>query len=157
LRSSAVPWEGGFAFFRRFEDRAIDESDLLDRASALAEGIVQIGVDRGFAKPPVAVGFSNGAIMAAALVMLYPGLLSGAVLFRPLSPLAADPDARIPKTPVLIIDGSDDQRRSAGDGTRLAQCLARMGANVTHHLLPTGHWLVADDLDLAHQWLMSLL
>jgi phospholipase/carboxylesterase len=153
----AAPWEGGFAFFRRFEDRSIDERDLLDRAGALAEYISQIGADRGFAKPPVAVGFSNGAIMAAALVMLYPGLLSGAVLFRPLSPLAADPDARIPENPVLIIDGSDDARRSPGDGARLAQRMARLGAEVTHHLLPTGHSLIADDLRLAREWLASPL
>jgi phospholipase/carboxylesterase len=152
-----VPWEGGFAFFRRFGDRAIDERDLLARASALAEDIVQIGAGRGVAKSPVAIGFSNGAIMAAALVMLYPGLLSGAILFRPLAPLAADPDARIPETPVLIIDGRDDERRSPGDGARLAQRMARMGANVTQHELPTGHPLVADDLRLAREWLAPRL
>ncbi|MBV8921518.1 alpha/beta hydrolase [Bradyrhizobium sp.] len=87
----AVPWESGFAFFRRFEDRAIDERDLLTQAGSLAKSIAQIGIARGFARPPVAVGFSNGAIMAAALIMLEARLLSGAVLFRPLSPFAADP------------------------------------------------------------------
>jgi phospholipase/carboxylesterase len=101
----------------------------------------------------MAIGFSNGAIMAAALVMLYPRLLSGAALFKPLSPFAADPDTRIPGTPVLIIDGSDDARRSPGDGARLAQRMARLGAKVTHHLLPTGHSLIADDLRLTREWL----
>ena len=152
----AVPWEGGFVFFRRFEDRSIDERDLLDRAGALAEYVAQIGLDRGFPGPPIAVGFSNGAIMAAALVMLYPRLLSGATLFRPLSPFAVDPDARIPGTPLLIIDGSDDARRAPGDGARLAQRMARQGAEVTHHLLPTGHSLIADDLRLAREWLARL-
>jgi phospholipase/carboxylesterase len=153
----AAPWEGGFAFFRRFEDRSIDERDLLAQASSLAESVVQIGVARGFAKPPIAVGFSNGAIMAAALVMLFPRLLAGAVLFRPLSPFATDPDTRIRETPVLIIDGRDDERRSPGDGARLAQRIARMGADVTHHLLPTGHSIGADDLRLAREWLTRLL
>jgi phospholipase/carboxylesterase len=152
----AVPWEGGFAFFRRFDDRSIDERDLLDRAGALAEYVAQIGAGRGFPKPSIAVGFSNGAIMAAALVMLHPGLLSGAVLFRPLSPFATDPETRIPGTPVLIIDGRDDTRRSPGDGAYLAQRLARMGANVMHHELPTGHSLTEDDLRLAREWLVSL-
>ncbi|MBV9986005.1 esterase, partial [Bradyrhizobium sp.] len=133
----AVPWESGFAFFRRFEDRAIDERDLLSQAGSLAKSIAQIGIARGFARPPVAVGFSNGAIMAAALIMLEARLLSGAVLFRPLSPFAADPGTQIPATPVLIIDGRDDERRSPGDGARLAQRMARMGADVAHHLLPT--------------------
>jgi phospholipase/carboxylesterase len=152
----AVPWEGGFAFFRRFEDRSIDERDVLAQAGLLADSVAQIGSAQGFARPPVAVGFSNGAIMAAALIMLHPGLLTGAVLFRPLSPLATDPDTRLPQTPVLIIDGSDDPRRSPGDGARLARRLARMGANVTHHLLRTGHSLVADDLSLASEWLEQL-
>jgi phospholipase/carboxylesterase len=153
----AVPCEGGFAFFRRFEDRSIDERDLLAQASCLAESVARIGVARGFAKPPIAVGFSNGAIMAAALVMLHPGLLSGAVLFRPLSPFVTDPDTRIRETPVLIIDGRDDERRSPGDGARLAQRMARMGADVTHHLLPTGHSIGADDPRLAREWLARLL
>jgi phospholipase/carboxylesterase len=83
--------------------------------------------------------------------------LSGAVLFRPLSPFAADPDTRIPGTPVLIIDGRDDERRSPGDGARLAQRMAHMGADVTHHLLPTGHSIGADDLRLAREWLARLL
>lgn len=152
----AVPWEGGFAFFRRFEDRSIDERDVAMQAGPLAASIAQIGVERGFAKPPVAIGFSNGAIMAAALVMLYPRLLSGALLFRPLSPFAADPDERIPGTPVLIIDGRDDARRLPGDGARLAQRMARMGASVTHHELPTGHSLAEHDLRLAREWLARL-
>jgi predicted esterase len=82
--------------------------------------------------------------------------LRGAVLFRPLSPLAADSDSRVPRTPVLIIDGSDDERRSPGDGARLAKRLAGIGADVTHHVLPTGHSLIADDLRLAREWLAQL-
>jgi len=151
-----VPWEGGFAFFRRFEDRSIDERDLLTQAGLLKESVAQIGAERGFAKPPVAVGFSNGAIMAAALVVLHPGLLSGAVLFRPLSPFVADPDVRVPQTPVLIIDGRDDERRSPGDGARLAQRLTGMGAEVTHHVLQAGHSLIPDDHRLARDWLAGL-
>lgn len=152
----AVPWESGFAFFRRFEDRSIDEYDLRDRAGVLADDIAQIGAGYGFARPPIALGFSNGAIMTAALVMLYRGLLSGAVLFRPLSALAADSVSRVPRTPVLMIDGSDDERRSPGDGARLAQRLAGIGADVSHHVLPTGHSLIADDLRLAREWLAQL-
>jgi phospholipase/carboxylesterase len=152
----AVPWDGGYALFRRFEDRSIDERDLVMQAGLLADSIGQIGVEHGFAQPPVAVGFSNGAIMAAALIMLYPRLLSGAVLFRSLSPFAADPDTQVPGTPVLIVDGRDDERRASGDGARLAQRLTRMGADVTHQVLPTGHSVIADDLHLAREWLARL-
>jgi len=59
----ARPWERGFAFFRRFEDRSIDEGDLVARAAQLADEVAQIGMDFHFPRPPIAVGFSNGAIM----------------------------------------------------------------------------------------------
>ncbi|MGY8681669.1 esterase [Bradyrhizobium sp. UFLA05-153] len=153
----ALPWEGGFAFFRRFEDRSIDERDLIARAERLADEVDQFGMDYRFPKPPIAVGFSNGAIMAAALVMLYPRCLSGAVLLRPLSPFAVDPAMRVPGTPAIIVDGHYDERRSPGDGARLARSLGRMGAEVTHHLLPTGHSIIEDDIRLAREWLRPLL
>jgi phospholipase/carboxylesterase len=153
----AVPWEGGYAFFRRFEDRSIDEPDLLARAEQLADEIVHIGMDYHFSKPPIAIGFSNGAIMAAALVMLHPRYLSGAVLLRPLSPLAIDPNKRVPGTPVLIIDGHYDERRMPGDGARLAQRLVGMGAEVTHHVLSTGHSITEADMRLAREWLRPRL
>ncbi|WP_298870796.1 esterase [uncultured Bradyrhizobium sp.] len=153
----SMPWEGGFAFFRRFEDRSIDERDLVARAGRLADDVAHIGVDYRFPKPPIAVGFSNGAIIAAALLMLYPQCVSAAVLLRPLSPFATDPGTRLPRTPVLIIDGHHDERRSPGDGARLANRLAHMGAEMTHHQLPTGHSITEDDIRLGREWLRPLL
>uniref|UniRef100_UPI0029160E46 alpha/beta hydrolase n=1 Tax=Bradyrhizobium sp. SZCCHNRI3037 TaxID=3057290 RepID=UPI0029160E46 len=151
----AVPWEGGYAFFRRLEDRSVDERDLLHRADRLAEDIADIERHYHLPKPPIAIGFSNGAIMAAALVMLYPRCLSGAILLRPLSPLADDPKKPVPGIPVLVIDGHHDERRMPGDGARLAQRMERMGAVVTHHVLSTGHPVIEDDVRLARQWLRS--
>lgn len=152
----AVPWENGYAFFRRFEDRSIDEGNLLAQSGVLADDILQLRKEHDLSRAPVAVGFSNGAIMAAALVIRYPGLLSGAVLFRPLSPFERHDHAMIPGKPVLITEGSDDERRSPGDGARLASRLARHGAIVTHHLVSAGHSLGDQDLRLAREWLAAL-
>ena len=63
-----------------------------------------------------------------------PSLLAGAILVRSLSPFANDLPNRLDGTPVLIIDGEKDSRRSPGDGLRLAERLIRAGATVTHHL-----------------------
>jgi hypothetical protein len=65
-----------------------------------------------------------------------PGLLAGAILFRPLAPFTHDLPSHLDGTPVLIIDGAKDSRRSPGDGLRLAEWLTRAGATVTHHPLP---------------------
>jgi len=109
----------------------------------------------GFDGRPIAIGFSNGAIMAAALLLTDPGLLAAAVLFRPLSPFTYDLPHRPDGTPVLIIDGDNDSRRSPGDGLRLAERLVRAGALVTHHALPVGHAITSEDRRIAREWLRA--
>ncbi|MBR0856024.1 alpha/beta hydrolase [Bradyrhizobium liaoningense] len=149
-----VEIEGGFAFFHRHPNRTVDEADITERASILANFLESYGSHHGFAAP-IAVGFSNGAIMAAALLLTRPGLLSGAILFRPLPPLSKDLPARMHATPVLIIDGHNDTRRSRGDGLRLAERLTRAGAAVTHHVLPAGHAITSGDRQIAREWLVK--
>jgi phospholipase/carboxylesterase len=148
-----VAIDGGFAFFHRFPDRTIDEADITARIPALADFIETASTRYSFARAPVAIGFSNGAIMAAALLLTRPSLLAGAILFRPLSPFVGDLPPRLDGTPVLIIDGEKDSRRSPGDGARLAERLIRAGATVTHHVLPVGHSITALDREIARQWL----
>jgi len=151
-----VAIEEGHAFFQRFPDRRVDEADIGARAPVLAEFIEASLAHYNFARRPVAIGFSNGAIMAAALLLAHPGLLAGAILFRPLSPFAQDLPHRLDSTPVLIIDGEKDNRRSPGDGLRLAERLVRAGALVTHHVLPVGHSITAEDKRVASEWLRAM-
>jgi phospholipase/carboxylesterase len=151
-----VPFDNGTAFFRRFEDRTIDEADLRERAAVLADFIEAAAARYRFAREPIALGFSNGAIMAAALLLMRPGLLSAAVLLRPLSPFADNPPTRLPRTPVLIIDGDKDRRRSPGDGRVLANRLTLLGARVSHHVLPIGHALTPQDTGTILNWQVHL-
>jgi phospholipase/carboxylesterase len=81
-----IPFDDGFAFFHRFPDRSIDEADIASRAVILADFVEAARTQYGLARASCAIGFSNGAIMAAALLLKRPGLLAGAILFRPLSP-----------------------------------------------------------------------
>jgi phospholipase/carboxylesterase len=149
----AIPWDDGYAFFRRHEDRSVDEDNLLAQASILADFIVGVSARHGHSDPPILVGFSNGAIMAAALVLLYPELTAGAALLRPLPPFAEPVPSQLPDTPILIIDGSHDERRKADDGRRLAEHLIRAGADVAHHQLGTGHAPTDADHRLIRKWL----
>ena len=151
-----VAVDGGYAFFHRFPDRTIDEADIAARTPVLADVIQATLTSRGLTRAPVAVGFSNGAIMAAALLLMRPGLLAAAILFRPLSPFAHDPAACLDGTPVLIIDCENDSRRSPGDGLRLAERLIRAGATVTHHVLPAGHAITSRDREIAKEWLATM-
>jgi phospholipase/carboxylesterase len=146
-------FDDGFAFFHRRPDRSIDETDLLERIPILAAFVAAERGRQNLAKPPIAIGFSNGAIMAAALLLIRPDLLAGAILFRPLSPFIHDPPVRLDGIPVLIIDGEKDSRRSPGDGAKVAERMRRVGAAVTHHVLPVGHAITDSDKQIARDWL----
>jgi phospholipase/carboxylesterase len=137
----------------RFEDRTIDEADITARVSVLRNFIEAASARYSFARAPIAIGFSNGAIMAAALLLTRPGLLAGAILFRPLSPFQDDLPTRLDGAPVLIIDGEKDSRRSSGDGAWLADRLTYAGAMVSHHVLRVGHSITAMDGEIAKEWL----
>ncbi len=151
----AVAMDVGYAFFR-FPDRRVDEADIAARVTVLADFIETSCAGYNLRRPPVAVGFSNGAIMAAALLMTRPGLLAGAILFRPLSPFVDHVPNHLDSTPVLIIDGAKDSRRSSGDGLRLAERLRRAGALVTQQLLLVGHAITTEDARIAREWLRAL-
>ena len=151
-----VAIDGGFAFFHRFPDRTIDEPDITARVPVLADFIHATMAGHGRTRTPIAIGFSNGAIMAAALLLTRPSLLAGAILFRPLSPFRHDLPTRLDGTAILIIDGEKDNRRSPGDGLRLAERLTRAGATVAHHVLPVGHSITALDRQIAKEWLREI-
>jgi phospholipase/carboxylesterase len=152
-----VAIDGEYAFFHRFPDRRADEADIAARAPVLAEYINAAGGRYSFDRRSIAIGFSNGTIMAAALLLTHPGLLAGAVLFRPLSPFTHDLPHRLDRTPALIIDGDRDSRRSPGDGLRLAERPVRARAPVTHHALPVGHSIAAEDRRIASEWLRTIM
>ncbi|MFE1644159.1 alpha/beta hydrolase [Microbacterium sp. P01] len=93
--------------------------------------------------------------MTAALLMTHPTLLAGAILLRPTAPFASIPDVRIPGSPVMIVDGAADDRRTPADGVLLADQLRQLGAMVTHHVIDTGHGHTDVDRQLARRWLGS--
>jgi phospholipase/carboxylesterase len=151
-----VEIDGGFAFFHRHPDRSIDEADLAARIPPMAAVIAQAAENYGFGKPPIVVGFSNGAIMAAALLLTHPTLFAGGILLRPLSPFLDDPPIRLGARPVLILDGEKDSRRLPGDGAQLAKRFIQTGAMVTHQVLPVGHAITKTDERIARDWLAGL-
>ncbi len=133
--------EGGAPrFFRRLAEGVFDEADLVRRAGDLA-GFVTASREAYGIAAPLAVGFSNGANIAAALMLLHPGVLAGAVLLRAMVPLSAPPAGRLQGEPVLILSGRMDPIVPADNAARLAGMLTQAGAAVTHEVLPAGHGL----------------
>lgn len=142
-------------FFRRLAEGVFDEDDLRLRSDELA-GFIRAARARHGLAAPVALGFSNGANIAAALLLRHPGLLAGAALLRAMMPFAQPPAADLSGTPVLLLSGVSDPIVPAANSARLAALLRADGAAVTHQELPLGHGLSRMDSALAGQWLATL-
>ncbi|WP_336491629.1 alpha/beta hydrolase [Methylobacterium nigriterrae] len=139
-------------FFRRLAEGVFDEADVRRRADELADFIVEAREAYGL-PAPVAVGFSNGANIAAAVLLLRPEVLAGAALLRAMVPLAEAPRADLAGKPVLILSGAADPIVPAENAARLAAMLAAAGAAVDHEILPAGHGLSQSDVAMAKAWL----
>ncbi len=149
-----VEWEDGFAFFRRNPDRSLDHADLDQQTERLCHFIEMAMGRQLLARPPVLLGFSNGAIMAASLLRHTSKIASAAILLRPLSP-AADKDLPpLPGLPILVISGEYDQRRKPGDADLVSQLFTKAGADVSDHKLPIGHDLHPDEPKIVRDWLI---
>ena len=143
-------------FFRRFAEGVFDLDDLKLRAGQLAQFIAGAREAYGLADvAPIAVGFSNGANIGAALLLLHPGSLSGALLFRAMVPLVPDPLPVLREVPVLLAAGRLDPIATPVQTEELAALLGRAGADVTVHWTNAGHTLTREDLAAGERWLAA--
>jgi predicted esterase len=141
-------------FFRRLAEGVFDIADLKERTQELAEFITQSAARYRFStRRLIAVGFSNGANIAGALLLLRPDALGGAILFRAMVPLTPETLPRLPKTPVLISNGRMDPLVSAEETEHLAALLRSAGAEVTVAWQAAGHELTESDVTTAREWL----
>lgn len=144
-------------FFRRLAEGVFDEEDVRRRALELGDFVADARQRYGIAAL-VAVGFSNGANIAAALLLLRPDALSGAILLRAMVPLSDPPKtdrikAELGGKPVLLLSGQADPIVPASNSAQLAVLLSDAGARVDHKILPAGHQLSQADLTLARNWI----
>ena len=142
-------------FFRRLAEGVFDLADLKVRTAELADFIAAARKAYGI-DAPVAVGFSNGANIAASLLLTRPDALLGAVLLRAMLPFEPQPPPDLAGKPVLLVSGSNDTMISAAGRERLATVLQAAGADLVYKVLPTGHNLTQNDLTLAADWLEHL-
>jgi phospholipase/carboxylesterase len=144
--------EGGMPrFFRRLAEGVFDEQDVMRRAHELADFVEEAREAYGL-PAPIALGFSNGANIAAAALLLRPEALAGGVLIRAMVPLSEPPASDLTGKPVLILSGSMDPMVPPENAARLATQLSRAGADVQHRILPAGHGLSQPDVTLAREF-----
>lgn len=141
-------------FFRRLAEGVFDEADVVRRAHELADFVGEAREKYGIAAP-IALGYSNGANIAAALLLLRPDVLAGGLLVRAMVPLSRPPEAALAGKPVLILSGLRDPIIPSENGEALAAMLSAAGAEVDRRMVPVGHELSQADLLLARQWMTS--
>jgi phospholipase/carboxylesterase len=142
-------------FFRRLAEGVFDEQDVRARAHELADFVGAARKAYGIAAP-VALGYSNGANIAAAVMLLRPEVLAGGILLRAMVPLARlEPAGGLAGKSALIVSGARDPIATPANAARLKAMLEQAGAVVDHRTAPGGHELSQDDVILARQWLQA--
>jgi predicted esterase len=143
-------------FFRRLAEGVFDLDDLRRRTDDLAAFVA--GAAEAYHFDPrrvVAVGYSNGANIAASLLLLRPGVLAGAVLFHAMVPLVPDTLPDLQGVPVFIGAGRFDPMIPPPQTERLAQLLRQAGADVDLHWEPGSHALNRAEVQAAITWLRA--
>jgi phospholipase/carboxylesterase len=142
-------------FFRRLREGVFDENDVRFQAGELA-AFVRAARAAYALKRPIALGFSNGANIAAAVLLLHPDTLAGAILIRAMVPLDIAGGAAMAGKPVLIISGASDPIAPPENAARLAAMLRSAGAEVNHEVIAASHGLIERDMILSAAFFDSL-
>jgi phospholipase/carboxylesterase len=150
----AVRERGMPRFFARLSEGIFDLEDLAARTEQLIRfvngAIVKYALD---AHRIVAVGFSNGANIAASVLLTEAGILQGAVLIRAMVPFEPARPVALGGTPVLLLSGQWDPIATPEQARRLEQLLANAGAAPTLTFFDAGHELTRGDIAAAASFL----
>jgi phospholipase/carboxylesterase len=145
-------------FFRRLAEGVFDLEDLKTRTNELADFVAAaVRHYKLAAEHIVAVGYSNGANIAASMLLLRPEIMHRAILFRAMVPLVPDKMPDLSSVHIWIGAGDQDPIVPASETKRLAELLRRAGADVTIRFAEAAHGLTNDDVEAAHHWLGELV
>jgi phospholipase/carboxylesterase len=143
-------------FFRRLAEGVFDEADLIYRTSELAQFMTFASQQYGFSTNTItALGYSNGANIAASLLLLHPGVLARAVLLRAMVPLTLERLPKLDGTLIFLSSGTNDPILPLDNACRLASMLQEAGATVDFQKVNASHTLTEQDIVAARDWLAA--
>lgn len=147
--------EGGAArWFRRLAEGVFDHEDVVRRTDQVA-GFVRAAVEHyGYQdRRLVAVGFSNGANIAAALTLLRPDVLREAVLFSSMLPVPDPPEHDLSGSRIFLGNGRVDPMAPLDSANRLVEVLRARSAEVAEDWHDGGHQITMPGVRAAADWL----
>ena len=140
-------------FFKRLAEGVFDLEDLKARTADLAQFVAAAAAKYTFDPARVvALGYSNGANIAASLLLSHPGVLAGGILLRAMVPFEPDRVPALEGTSVLLSAGRQDPMIPQASTSRLAALLKQAGADVTLSWYDAGHGLVPREMEQATRW-----
>lgn len=140
-------------FFRRLAEGIFDEEDLLFRTGEVNTFLDQAAEQYGFDRRNlVAVGYSNGANIAASLLFHIQEAWAGAILHHPMVPRRGVVLPELSGLPVFIGAGKNDPICSPQETEELEGLLRGAGADVTVHWERYGHQLTSTEAEAAADW-----
>nr|WP_209974766.1 alpha/beta hydrolase [Lederbergia galactosidilytica] len=144
-------------FFKRLAEGVFDEEDLIFRTKELNEFLDEAAEKYNFdRKQVIAVGYSNGANIAASLLFHYQQALKGAILHHPMVPRRGIELPDLNGTPVFIGAGTNDPICPSKESQELQALLEQAGANVHLHWENRGHQLTSTEVDAAREWYLTI-
>jgi phospholipase/carboxylesterase len=149
---------GAPRFFRRLAEGVFDHEDLLFRTHELAAFVEAAAEEYGFDRSKImAVGYSNGANVAASTILLHPDLLRAAVLFRAMVPFEPEATPDLSGMPIFMAAGRMDRMIPQDNTQRLADILTEAGAEVDLRWRNVGHPLTYEEVGEARAWVGSVV
>lgn len=140
-------------FFKRLAEGVFDQEDLKFRTDELADFIEEAKAEYAIAQPLYALGYSNGANIAASMLLKKPEALDGAILLRAMTPFDMDVMPDLSGKKILMLSGVMDQIIPPDNAKNLAQMFETSGADITFTMKPAGHHLTQSDMSGIKQWL----
>lgn len=144
---------GMLRFFRRIAEGVFDEEDLVYRTQELNEFLDKAAKEYEFDRNNiVAIGYSNGANIAASLLFHYEDALKGAILHHPMVPRRGIELPNLTGKSVFIAAGTNDPICPAQESEELKSLLEDAQANVEIHWENYGHQLTRTEIEAARDW-----
>ncbi len=141
-------------FFKRKGMGIFDEEDLRFRTHEMVAFLKDLAEKESFdAQKIIALGYSNGANIAGATLVLYPEFLAGSILFRPMQPFKTISGWKNEAhSPVFSSNGSLDPTIVPAETEKYTRLIREAGFDLSHHDFHTGHNLTREDLRLSVEW-----
>lgn len=144
-------------FFKRLAEGIFDEEDLIFRTKELNEFLDEAAQEYAFDRDNVvAIGYSNGANIAASLLFHYQNPLKAAILHHPMVPRRGISLPDLSGKNVFIAAGTNDPICLPAESTELKLLLEKANTKVELHWEDKGHQLTAEEVEVAKKWYISL-